>query len=282
MTLATFAAHGGACRPSVARAVWHPSRLYAAATVGFLALVPPTAFALLVDDRLWLGIPIWIKPLKFEVSLAVFFATLALFARWLPARVVHARWHRLYAASVVAATVAEMAWIAGAAALGTGSHFNEATPLAEALFKAAGVLAIWFTAVTALYGVLIWRSAEGPRSPALRLGVAAGLVLTFVLTLVFAVTMARSGSHLVPGGAPDAGGLRAMGWSRTVGDLRAAHFFGTHAMQAVPAAALVAAAVLPPRIATAATAGFALAWVALCVAVFARALAGQPFLPGLG
>ena len=118
------------------------------------------------------------------------------------------------------------------------------------------MLAIWFTASTALYGVLIWRSPDGPQSPAVRLGVAAGLVLTFVLTVVFAATMARNGGHFVPAGASDAGGLWAMGWSRTVGDLRVAHFFGTHAMQAIPAAALLAAALLPRRPATMAAAGF--------------------------
>jgi hypothetical protein len=280
MTFATLAAAAPAPVASGGLAACHPARLYAAAAVGFLGLVPPTAFALLVDDRLWLGTPIWMKPLKFELSLAVFFATLALFARWLPAAVVHARWHGVYAGSVVVATVAEMAWILGAAALGTGSHFNQSTPLAATLFNLAGVLAIWFTASTALYGVLIWRSADGPRSPAVRLGVAAGLVLTFVLTVVFAATMARNGSHFVPASAPNAGGVWVMGWSRTAGDLRVAHFFGTHAMQAVPAAALLAAALLKPRPATVATAGFVVAYVAVCVAIFVQGLAGQPFLPG--
>ena len=134
MTFATFAAAAPTPLASGALAAWHhPARLYAAAAVGFLGLVPPTAFALLVDDCLWLGTPIWMKPLKFELSLAVFFTTLALFARWLPAAVVHTRWHGVYAASVVVATVAEIAWILGAAALGTGSHFNQATPLAATL-----------------------------------------------------------------------------------------------------------------------------------------------------
>lgn len=277
MTFPTLAA---ASVPAIAPA-WHPARLYAAATLGFLALVPPTVFALLVDDRLLYGIPIWVKPIKFEVSLAVFFATLAVFARWLPAATAGGRGHGALAIFVVAATAAEMAWILGAAALGTGSHFNQSTPVAAVLFALAGVLAVGFTAATAIYGVAIWRSPEGPRSPAVRLGVAAGLVLTFALTVVFAATMARNGSHLVPAGGSDAGGLPGMGWSRTAGDLRVAHFLGTHAMQAVPAAALVAAALMPPRPAMAATAAFAVAWIAFSVAVFGQALAGQPFLPGI-
>ena len=276
MTAATLHA-----RPFRASAAWDPARLYAGAALAFLVLALPTGVALLADDRSYLGVAIWRKPLKFEISLAVFFATLALYVRWLPPRVVAARWHGWYAASVVAATVAEMAWILGAAALGTGSHFNQATPAAATLFALAGVFALYFTAVTAVYGVMIWRSPAGPRSPALRLGLAAGLVLTFVLTVVFAATMAQTGSHLVGGAGSDAGGLALMGWSRTAGDLRVAHFFGTHAMQALPLGALVAAALLPPRPAVAATAVLALAYVAFSAALFAQALAGQPFLPGI-
>lgn len=268
--------------PFRADAVRDPARLYAAAALGFLVLALPTAVALLVDDRSHLGVPIWGKPLKFEVSLAVFFATLALCVRWLPPRVVASRWHGLYAGSVVVATVAEMAWILGAAALGTGSHFNQATPAAATLFALAGGVAVWFTAVTAVYGVLIWWSPVGPRAPALRLGLAAGLVLTFVLTVVFAATMARNGSHHVGAAASDAGGLAVLGWSRSVGDLRVAHFFGTHAMQAIPAAALVAVALLPARPAVVATAAFTLAYVAGAVALFVQALAGQPFLAAIG
>jgi hypothetical protein len=271
-----------AAAPFRASAARDPARLYAAAALGFLVLALPTAVALLVDDRSHLGIPIWRKPLKFEVSLAVFFATLALSVRWLPPRVVASRWHGANAASVVAATVAEMAWILGAAALGTGSHFNRATPAAATLFVLAGVVAVWFTAVTAVYGVMIWRSPVAPRAPALRLGLAAGFGLGFVLNVVFDATMARNGSHLVGSAVSDAGGLAVMGWSRTAGDLRVAHFFGTHAMQAIPVAALVAVALLPPRPAVAATVAFALAYVAGAVALFAQALAGQPFLAAIG
>jgi hypothetical protein len=101
-----------------------------------------------------------------------------------------------------------------------------------------------------------------------------------VLSVVFAGYMSNSGSHFVGAAASDAGGLAVMGWSREVGDLRVAHFLGTHAMHAVPLAGFVAGRVLPPRPAVWATWGFAALWVALSAAVFAQALAGRPLLAG--
>jgi hypothetical protein len=109
-----------------------------------------------------------------------------------------------------------------------------------------------------------------------------GLVLTFGLTLVLAGTLSQNGSHFVGGSGSDAGGLWLMGWSRDGGDLRVAHFFGTHALHAVPLAGLLAGRWLAPRPARAVTWAVATAWTALCIATFVQALGGKPFLPMLG
>ena len=109
-----------------------------------------------------------------------------------------------------------------------------------------------------------------------------GLGLTFALTLVFAGTLSQNGGHFVGGGGSDAGGLWLMGWSREVGDLRVAHFFGTHAMHLVPLFGFLAGRLLAPGAAVASTWGFAAAYTGLCIATFLQALAGRPFLPLLG
>jgi hypothetical protein len=251
--------------------------LFAAAGAVFVMMTVPTGVAMLFDARTHLGLDIWLKPLKFQVALAIFAFTMAFYARWLPAGTVGRRWHRAYVASVVAAMGAEIVWISGAAALGTVSHFN-GTPVGMALYAAAGVLAVWFTGATLAYGLLIARNREPGLDPALRTGLALGLILTFVLSVAFAGYMSNSGSHFVGAATSDAGGLWPMGWSRTVGDLRVAHFLGTHAMHAVPLAGFVAGRLLAPRPAVRATWGFAALWVALSAAAFAQALAGQPFL----
>jgi hypothetical protein len=250
---------------------------FTAAGVIFLAMIPPTLAAMLADDRLHLGLDIWLKPLKFQIALAIFALTLAAYARWLPEGVVVRRWHRWYVASVVAAMMAEIAWISGAAALGTSSHFNP-TPVGMAFYAAAGLLAVWFTGATVVYGWLIARNRRPGFDPALRTGLVLGLGLTFVLTVAFAGTMSNSGSHFVGAATSDAEGLAVFGWSRVAGDLRVAHFFGTHAMHAVPLAGFLAGRLLPPRPALATTWGTALLWAAFAAALFAEALAGRPFL----
>ena len=58
---------------------------FTAAGLVFLLMIPPTLVAMLADDRLHLGLDIWLKPLKFQIALAIFALTMAAYARWLPA-----------------------------------------------------------------------------------------------------------------------------------------------------------------------------------------------------
>ncbi|MCR5855915.1 hypothetical protein [Mesorhizobium sp. J428] len=245
-----------------------------------LAAMAPTAFAALVDQREFLGINVWDKPLKFEFALAVYLLTLVLFARLLPAGTRRMRWYRTYVTAVIGAIVLEIAWVGGAAALGTASHFNTTTA-GMVLYSIMGPLAVLLTSITAVYAWQIARNPATGLSPAVKEGVVLGLALTLPLTLVTAGTMASMGGHWVGGGTSDAGGLALMGWSRDGGDLRIAHFFATHAMHAIPAFALVSASLLgrddrrPARI-------FAVLFTAFVAYTFVEALLGRPFLPFLG
>jgi hypothetical protein len=81
------------------------------------------------------------------------------------------------------------------------------------------------------------------------------------------------GGPVIGGTLSDAAAWPPFFWSRDGGDLRIAHFLGTHAMQAIPAVALLAA----PGVTGVAVA--ALAWLALSVAAFVLALAGIPLMP---
>jgi hypothetical protein len=255
---------------------WHDAPGFAGLTVLLALGAIPFAAALGLDTRMIEDQSVWVKPLKFHLALAVFCATLAIFARWMPASAVGARWWAVFQRVVVFCVLAELAWISGAAALGTTSHFNIATPFWAALYSLMGVFAVTLTSPTLVMGVLIARNPDSGLAPALHLSVWLGLVLTFVLTVAAASAMASGTGHHV--GVPVTGArLPLMGWSREVGDLRVAHFLATHALHALPLVGLVAMR-LPEAAGRAAVWAAGAAWSALVAGSLAQAYAGRPFL----
>lgn len=257
-------------------ALFRPEPVFAGTGLFMLLLMLPTLAAMAIDPRLHLGENIWIKPLKFEISLAVYFLTLAFYARWLPAGLTRRLWYRLFAASVVAATLAEMLWIGGAAAMGTSSHFNVSSPFMARLYPIMGLLATLITSTTALYGFLIWRNKASGLDGSLSLSLVSGLFLTLPLTLIVASTLAGNDGHLV--GGSGSASLPLLGWSRDGGDLRVAHFFALHAMHFVPAFGFVVGKLVAERKAKTFVLAFAALYVGLVGYTFVEAIEGQPFL----
>ena len=245
-----------------------------------LAMVPMWG-ALALDPRLFHGLNVWIKPLKFHFALSVYLLTLAWFARYAAPEVTSRPWWRRHERAVVLAVIAETLWIGGAAALGTGSHFNESTPLLRVLYGFMGVGAVLLTTASTTLAWAIHRNAHTGLSPALKAGLVWGLALTLPLTLVTAGMMSQMGGHWVGGVHDDAGGLALMGWARDGGDLRVAHFFATHAMHVLPLIALASARMFGGRSLMPVRAS-ALLFTGLVVFTFVQALMGRPFLPGLG
>jgi hypothetical protein len=242
----------------------------------FLAMVPTLAAASL-DDRLFHGVSVWQKPLKFEFALGVYLLTLAFFARYVPVSVRDSQPNRIFEIIVALAIVGEIVWIGAAAYLGVASHFNTQETFFVLLYPVMGLMATILTSATAVQAFAIQGNQETGLSPALKAGIVLGLALTLPMTLISAGFMSSVGSHWVGGAASDAGGLSLMGWARDGGDLRVAHFFATHAMHAVPAFALVSAYVFgandrrPVMV-------FAVFYVVFVAGVFIQALAGRPFI----
>lgn len=278
MTYLTLAAPRPSGSADIARRAFADAPAFARLAV-FLGLsLGVTLLAAQIDTRLWLGENIWLKPIKFQLSLTLYLATLAVFARWMPERTRASLWFRTFAAIVCLSILAEMAWIAGAAAFGTGSHFNVATPFMSAIYSLMGLFAVTLTSATLVMGLSVWRNPATGLSPALKLSVVLGLILTFVLTVPVAGYMASTEGHLVGTPVTDAR-LWPMGWSREVGDLRIAHFFAAHALHFLPAGGVLATLILPPRGAYAAVIAGTLAFVAFTGFTFWQALNGLPLIP---
>jgi len=245
--------------------------LFAGTAIVIAITMLPTTLALMLEPRLFQSENLWIKPLKFQFALTVYLLTLAFYARWLPPAMLRAQWYRIFAWSVVTAIVLESVWINTAAAFGTASHFNTNSDAMEAIYGLMGLLATLLTSATTVYGFAILRNANTGLSDGMRHALGAGLLLTLPLTLITAGYLASSTGHFV--GEPITHStLPLIGWSTEVGDLRVAHFFGTHALHIIPIVALILAA--KPRLSWIIATAFAV----FTLAVFAQAIAGLPLI----
>jgi hypothetical protein len=247
-----------------------------ATAIILLAMVPPTLMAMVLDGRSLNGVNVWLKPLKFELSLALYTATLAWFANWLPENARQSRRLRILEIIVAVAIALEMIWIGGAAYAGIASHFNAGNAFMATIYPVMGALAITLAVPSLVYGMAFLRHARIGGNP-IGLSLGLGLAMTFVLTLLVAGYMSGQTGHAV-GASPNAGSFNLLGWSRQGGDLRVAHFFATHAMHFVPLFGFGIARLLPSRQAMVAVWIFSALFAGFVGYTFFEAVQGKPFL----
>lgn len=223
----------------------HPPLMINAALMVLLTAV--SVAGLVLDDRVLLGAPIWLKPLKFAISVAIYSVTLA----WLISLVTRGR--RIASAMgtvIAAATFIELVVIVGQVVRGRRSHFNFATPLDGTLFTIMAVTIVVLWVATAIVAVLLITQRIGDRVPAYAVRASmiialAGLGVGFLMTSPQPgqiETIQNGGEQIIGAhavGVADGGpGLPLVNWSTIGGDLRIGHFIGMHALQALPLLAL--------------------------------------------
>lgn len=237
------------------------------------AIIVVASIGLLVDDRVLVGAPIWLKSWKFGVSITIYTATIAwmlsLLARPSESGSAADAAGASAASSTVAASVSDrpivsrrLWWIGTVIAVcislenilialqivrGKLSHYNFSTPFDSTIFVTMGaaIVAVWIANLF-LGLVLAVRSVGDPvLDPGIRWGVGVsllGMAVAFLMTIgdlgvIEAPGDGIEGAHTV--GAADGGpGLPVTGWSTEVGDLRVPHFVGIHALQALQLFAL--------------------------------------------
>jgi len=198
-------------------------------TVGLVHAALFVAFFLLslIDDRQVTNINLWIKPMKFAISITIYLWTFAWLLYYLP-NPSHARWLGIV---VVISMIAEMATIGLQAARGVPSHFNETSALNAAIFGVMGLFIALNTVANIVTFTLFLRSdvqLEGSMKTAWRCG-----LLFICLASISGVMMVILLSHTI--GARDGGpGLPFVNWSTVAGDIRIAHFFTMHGLQLIP------------------------------------------------
>jgi hypothetical protein len=220
---------------------WHRPLMIFTGIMGVTAVV--ALVGIFVDPRILTGVPIWLKPFKFAISLGIYGLTIAWMLSLLPSRSRVAEWA---ATVIVAMSAIEMVVIVGQVIRGQTSHYNDTTPLNSALWSAMGVAITVLFAAHLVIAVAAARQRIADRAAtyAVRLGL--GLSLLGMLAAVPMVLPGQapaggaegiSGAHTV--GLPDGGpGLPLVGWSTAGGDLRVGHFVGLHALQALPLLAI--------------------------------------------
>ena len=201
-----------------------------------LALVFATAPVVLFDDRRLDGAWVWTKPLKFQLSLAIHYFTLAALAGLLSDAPRRGLSLRFWAAASIAAGLFEVVWIMVQAARGRASHFNFETGFEGLMYAAMGLGALVLVLAPLVMGLLLAGDRNGDQS-GLKRGAILGLIVAAPLTIGVAGFMSATGSHYFGGGtSPAAEALPLFGWSTALPDLRPAHFLALHLIQIGPAA----------------------------------------------
>ena len=245
---------------------------------------------LVVDPRLTTGVPAWMKPFKFAVSILIYAGTLWVL---LPAIADRPVFVRVVSWAVALGLGLEMALIALQVVRGTTSHFNVATEFDATVFRIMGgtIMGVWL--LTMIVAALFFRRHLA--HPALTWGVRLGLVGSIIgMGVAFLMTLPTTeqqqlaaaglpsliqGAHAV--GVADGGpGLPITGWSTTGGDLRISHFVGLHSLQVIPFVALLLIRISPTWLTARGQAQLTgvvgVAWIALTLLLTWQALRGQP------
>jgi hypothetical protein len=221
---------------------WHRPLMAVAALMVLCSAVCLVGAA--VDPRQVSGAEVWLKPLKFSLSILIYSVTWA----WLIAHLPRFRKAAHTAGTVIAVALAvEQIAIVAAAASGTTSHFNVSTPLSTTLWGIMAVsITVLYVATFVTTVLLFWMPLP---TVSLTVAVRGGAGIALVgLGLAFLMTGPTAqqlddyqgivGAHTV--GVSDGGaGLPLLGWSTVAGDLRIPHFVGMHALQLIPLVAIV-------------------------------------------
>jgi hypothetical protein len=196
---------------------------------GLLCFVAAVVFLLLakITSTQVYQVNAWYKPFKFAISTFSFAWAMAWYCHYLPSFSIQG-----YNWTVIVLLGFEIIYIALMAAQGKQSHYNVSTPFFSMMFSMMALAATLVTLYTAYVGFLFF-IRDFPDLPtyylwAIRIG-----IMLFVVFSFEGFLMGSKMSHSV-GLVNDNSNLFILGWSKTVGDLRVAHFLGMHALQVLP------------------------------------------------
>jgi len=196
-----------------------------------LAIVSVTSS--FMDDRTLMGVNVWMKPLKFSISVAIYILTVGFLMTLYP----FSKKKKNLINNIVCWTLLiELGLIIYQASGGVQSHYNISNPFDGLIFTAMGILIAINVIIMALFIFETIRlKLKTPKL--LQWAILLGWVIVFFGSWVGGQMISEM-SHNI--GVEDGGpGLPLVNWSTIAGDLRVAHFFGLHGLQIIPIFALL-------------------------------------------
>ncbi len=213
-----------------------------------------------------LGTNAWYKPFKFFLSTTIFVWSMAWYLHYLnsPMAVL------AYSLGMVVLFTIEDVYVLVQAARGLTSHFNTTSSFYSRMWTLMAGAAVGISLWTLVVSLPFFMRCFPDLPLAYLWGIRFGLIIFVIFSLQGMVMGARM-AHTV-GAADGTPGVPVLNWSKVNGDLRAAHFWGMHALQALPLLGfyllrntywLVSVSIL---------------YMAFCILIFFQALAGKPFI----
>ena len=173
------------------------------------------------------GVNAWYKPLKFALSTWLYSWAMAWYCHYLTDfNTQYFNW------AIILLLGFEVVYISIMAGRGLTSHYNVTTPFYSFMFSLMALAATLATFYTAYVGIQFFIQSF-PALPAYYVWAIRLAIVSFVIFSFEGFAMGSNMSHTV-GAINDNSNLFIIGWSKTVGDLRVAHFIGMHALQVLP------------------------------------------------
>ena len=254
------------------QSLWYRAAMFNFALMVFCLVVG------LFDDRTLNGISVWSKPVKFGLSIGVYFLTLTWFATFLDSKTLRSTSGKWLVGIPLIAGITEVVYIAIMASLGEASHFNLSSSFTSIMYIIMGIGAASMVLVLPWMAYLM--AKQNPMSNPLISAIVIGLCLTCLLGGGFGNYLSSNGGHWVNTAPTDANGVWLFNWAMDGGDLRVAHFFGMHAMHAFPIFVVLLPQHWSPRFKLKTLIFFIVAYVMFSAHTFFQAINGQPFLMG--
>lgn len=193
-----------------------------AGAIGFVLAIA-LVFLSFFDQRQLLGVSVWNKPIKFYISVSIYYWTMG----WLMENLNQPKKVSRISLFIFLLLTGELVIITFQAIRGEQSHYNISSYFDSALFQLMGIM-IFLNSVVAAWVLVLFNTVKTLPKGYL-MGIQIGLII-FLIAGFEGFLMAGRLGHTV--GAPDGQeGIFFFGWAKAYGDLRVFHFVGLHSIQ---------------------------------------------------